>query len=179
MRRRSKAASKPVRAGRKPHKTPTRRASAADLHQQLDRRTHERDEAREQQIATAEILRVIRTSPTDVQPVFDTIVRNAVFLCGSLFANVFRFDGELLHFVAAHNVGANYVDLLQTKYPMRPDSSQVSGRVMLTKSVVRIEDARTDSVYDQRFSPAMGWRRMLGLARSQRRGGRSGATGRI
>jgi two-component system NtrC family sensor kinase len=169
MRRRSKASSKPVKrrsyhaSGQKLLKALPGRASAAELQQQLDRRTHERDEAREQQVATAEILRVIRTSPTDVQPVFDTIVRNAVSLCGSLFANVFRFDGELLHFVAAHNVGANYVDLLQTKYPMRPDSSQVSGRVMLTKSVVRIEDARTDSVYDQRFPPAMGWRRMLGV----------------
>jgi hypothetical protein len=37
--------------------------------------------------------------------VFETIVRNAVSLCGSLFANVFRFDGELLHFAASHNVG--------------------------------------------------------------------------
>jgi hypothetical protein len=47
-----------------------------------------------QQAATSEILRVISTSPADVKPVFETIVRNAVSLCGSLFANVFRFDGE-------------------------------------------------------------------------------------
>ena len=124
---------------------------------------HERDEALEQLAATAEILQVIRASPTDVQPVFETIVRNAVSLCGSLFANVFRFDGELLHFVAAHNVGRNYVDLLQAKYPMQPDASQISGRVLLTKSVVRLQDALTDPDYDQRFPSAMGWRRMLGV----------------
>ena len=53
----------------------------------------------EQQTATSEILRVISTSPTSVQPVFETIVRNAVSLCGGLFANVFRYDGELLHYV--------------------------------------------------------------------------------
>ena len=120
-------------------------------------------EAREQQAATAQILRTISTSPTDVQPVFETIVRHAVTLCGSLFANVFRFDGELLHHVASHNVGKDYVDLLQAKYPMRPDSSQVSGRVVLTKSVVRLEDALTDPDYDQRFPLALGWRRMLGV----------------
>lgn len=77
-------------------------------------------EARRQQMATAEILRVIRASPNDAQPVFETIVRNAVSLCGGRFANVFRFDGELVHYVASHNVGPSYADILRLKYPMRP-----------------------------------------------------------
>jgi two-component system, NtrC family, sensor kinase len=130
------------------------RESKAELEKKLT-------EALEQQAATSEILRVISTSPTDVQPVFETIVRSAVSLCGSLFANVFRFDGELLHFVAGHNVGPSYVELLRAKYPMRPDISQVSGRVLLTKSVVRLEDVLADPDYDQRFPQAMGWRKML------------------
>ena len=132
------------------------RAANAELEEKLA-------EALGQQAATSEILRVISTSPTDVQPVFETIVRNAVSLCGSLFANVFRFDGELLHFAAGHNVGPSYVELLRAKYPMRPDPSQVSGRVLLTKSVVRLEDVLADPDYDQRFPQAMGWRRMLGV----------------
>ena len=127
------------------------------------RLTNERDEAREQQKATAEILQVIRASPTDAQPVFETIVRNAVSLCGSLYANVFRFDGELLHFVASHNVGPSFLDMLQRKFPMRPDSSQVVGRVMLTKSVVRIEDTLADPEYDQQFPRSLGFRRLLGV----------------
>jgi GAF domain-containing protein len=49
-------------------------------------------EALEQQTATAEILRVISSSPTDVQPVFDTIVRSAVRLCNGLSASLLRFD---------------------------------------------------------------------------------------
>src|SRR5262249_39255496 len=122
-------------------------------------------EALEQQTATSEVLRVISPSPTDVQSVFEMIVRRAVTLCGSLFANVFRFDGELLHFVAGHNVGPSYVELLRAKYPMRPDASQVAGRVLLTKSVVQLEDALADPDYDQRFPQpmGMGWRRMLGV----------------
>ncbi len=123
----------------------------------------ERDEARDQQTATAEILRVIRNSPADAQPVFETIVRNAVALCGSLFANVFRFDGELLHYVASHNVGPSYVGMLQRIYPRRPDLSQISGRVILTKSVVRMEDALSDPEYDKRFLGVMRWRRALGI----------------
>jgi hypothetical protein len=122
-------------------------------------------ESLEQQAATSEILRVISSSPSDAQPVFETMVRNAVSLCGSLFANVFRFDGELLHFVTGHNVGPSYVELLRAKYPMRPDASQVAGRVLLTKSVVQLEDALVDPDYNQRFPHAMGmgWRRMLGV----------------
>src|SRR4030095_11653550 len=110
-----------------------------------------------------EILRVIRASPTDAQPVFETIVRSAVALCGSLFANVFRFDGELLHWVASHNVVPSYVDMIREKYPMRPDSSQVAGRVLRTSSVVRLEDVLADPDYDKRFPRAMGWRRLLGV----------------
>jgi signal transduction histidine kinase/putative methionine-R-sulfoxide reductase with GAF domain/CHASE3 domain sensor protein len=133
------------------------------LFEEVQARTSDLTEALEQQTATSAILRVISTSTTEVQPVFETIVRNAVALCGSLFANVFRFDGELLHFGASHNVDPGYVELLRAKYPMPPDSSQASGRAVLTKSVVRLEDALADPDYDHRFPAAMGWRRMLGV----------------
>jgi signal transduction histidine kinase len=139
------------------------RRANAELERLLAARTGELGEAREQQTATSEILRTISRSPTDPLPVFETIVHSAVALCGSLFANVFRFDGELLHYVASHNTGPSYVELLRSKYPMRPDLSQVSGRVILSKSIVRLEDASADSDYDQRFPVAMGWLRMLGV----------------
>jgi signal transduction histidine kinase len=154
---------KNARRGRQPTPASSRSASEARLEQKIAHLTGELKEALEQQTATSEILRVISTSRTDVQPVFETIVRNAVSLCGGLFANVFRFDGELLHWVASYNVDPSYVGLLQAKYPMRPDSSQVSGRVLLTKSVVWLKDALADPDYDQRFPRAMGWRRMLGV----------------
>lgn len=133
------------------------------LFQELQARNRDLTEALDQQTATAEILRAISQSRIDALPVFETIVRNAVALCGSVFANVFRFDGELLHYVASHNTGPDYVELLKSKYPMRPDMSQVSGRVMLSKADVRLEDARIDPDYDQRFPVAIGWRRMLGV----------------
>src|SRR5262245_48745485 len=125
----------------KVRKAPTVRASStADIQMQLATLAGELTEVREQQTATAEILRVIRASPNDVRPVFETIVRNAVSLCGGLFANVFSFDGELLHYVASHNVGPSYADMIRANYPRRPDSSQVSGRVVLAYSVVWLED---------------------------------------
>jgi len=156
VKKQSRKAARPERAPKTAPASTSSRPSIDELRQQLN-------EALEQQAATADILRVIRTSPTDVQPVFDLMVRKAVVLCGSLFANVFRFDGELLHFAAAHNVGPDYADLLRAKYPMRPDASQISGRVLLERSIIRLEDVRTDPDYDQRFPSAMGWHRMLGV----------------
>ena len=164
MQRRSESGQPGQSANRpKAHNAPTGQELTDRSTEQFDRLERERDEAREQRAATAEILRVIRASPNDVQPVFETIVRNAVSLCGGLFANVFRFDGELLHYVASHNVDPSYADMIRARYPMRPDSSQVSGRVVLTKSVVWLEDALTDPNYDQRYPVAMGWRRLLGV----------------
>jgi two-component system, NtrC family, sensor kinase len=156
-------AKRPRTSRRKTRNAATARRSTGHSADQFDYLKRERDEARDQQAATAEILRAIRASPNDVQPVFETIVRNAVSLCGGLFANVFRFDGELLHYVASHNVGPSYAEMIRTKYPMRPDSSQVSGRVVIIKSVVWLENALADPDFDQRFPMAMGWRRLLGV----------------
>src|SRR5262245_34517742 len=57
-------------------------------------------EALDQQTATAEILRVISQAATDVQPVFDVIVRSASQLCEGLWAIALRYDGERLHLAA-------------------------------------------------------------------------------
>src|SRR5262249_1986287 len=80
---------------------------------------NEPKEALEQQTATGEILRVISSSPTDVQPVFEAIVLSASRLCNGLYTIVTRFDGELLHLAAQHNAGAG-ADLVARAFPMRP-----------------------------------------------------------
>src|SRR5712691_11842122 len=73
------------------------------LFKELEARNRDLTEALDQQTAAAEILRVISQSQTDVQPVFDTIVRSAVKLCDGLSSVLFQFDGELIHLVAQHN----------------------------------------------------------------------------
>jgi GAF domain-containing protein/CheY-like chemotaxis protein len=123
---------------------------------------NETKEALEQQTATAGILKVIASSPSDVQPVFDAIVRNAVTICDALFANVFRFDGEMLHWAASHNLAADAVEILRGSYPMRPTAEQISGRVILSRAISRSDDALADPGYDKRFALAGGWRRILG-----------------
>src|SRR5262249_20239615 len=88
-------------------------------------------EARQQQAATSEILRVISNSPTDVQPVFDAIVKIAPRLCGANYCVLYRFDGELLHLVAHHNVTGEILDLLRRLYPMRPSRQHAAGRALM------------------------------------------------
>ena len=61
-------------------------------------------DAREQQAAMGEILRVISSSPADVSPVFSIIAKNAVRLCNARFGAVYSYDGTLLHFVAGHGL---------------------------------------------------------------------------
>jgi len=53
--------------------------------------------ARQREVATAEILRIICETRTDIQHVFDTIIASAVNLCGARTGSVFRFDGQLVH----------------------------------------------------------------------------------
>jgi GAF domain-containing protein len=120
-------------------------------------------EALEQQTATSEILRVISGSPTDVQPVFDTIVRNAVRLCEGQYSGAARFDGELMHLTAHHNYTPDVLQLLLQMYPMRPDRQQVLGRAILTRAVAHVEDALADPEYPQHVARAGGWRGMLAV----------------
>ncbi len=120
-------------------------------------------EALEQQQAIAEVLGVVTQLQTDVQPVFQAIGRNAARLCGALFSCVYRFDGELVHLVATHNLPAAAMDVGRTLYPMRPDRSQLSGRAVLTRCVQRLEDATRDAEYALHVADAGGWRRLLAV----------------
>ena len=73
----------------------------AEALEQLQASNHERAEAQEQQTATSEILRIISRSPTDLAPVARAIAERAGRLCDCTYTAVFRFDGELIHWVAA------------------------------------------------------------------------------
>src|SRR5207344_460547 len=70
-------------------------------------------ESLEQQTATAEVLRVISNSPTNVQPVFDSIAESAVRLCGGQFAFVVRFDGKVMDFASSFGLSEEGLDVFR------------------------------------------------------------------
>jgi two-component system, NtrC family, sensor kinase len=134
------------------------------LQEQLDHRTRELRESLDQQTATAEILRIISSAPTDVQRVFDTIVRNFVSLCGSIFGTIFTFDGKLVHLAGAYGFSPAQLNEVRKKYPVQvSDRSVLSARAILAKAPVHIQDTMSDPHYDREHAAAGGARRMLAV----------------
>ena len=156
-------ARKPAKAeakltGRPASRRPTASKPSQDLEQRLA-------EALAQQAATAEILRVIRSSPTDAQPVFDTIVRNVVRLCDGVHAAVFRFDGTLVHLAAHYNVTAAALVEFERVYPLPPSRESLSARAILDRQIVHVPDVEgdPDSVSSLRLGLATGYRSVLSV----------------
>jgi signal transduction histidine kinase len=139
------------------------RESYAGLERKVEERTAELKQALEQQTATSEVLRVIGGSPSDVQPVFESILDNAVRLCDSPVAAIFRYDGKLLHLVAAKNWPPDALEKLRARWPAPPDPRLTSGRAILTRQIIRQQDTLADPTYDQFTVPLGGWRTMLGI----------------
>src|SRR6266446_9354220 len=151
----------PMRRGAKPTKVKADKSpkdpgpKVRDLEKRLA-------DALEQQTATSEILRVISQSQTDVQPVFDTIVRSAVKLCDGLFSALYQFDGELLHRVAQHNYTPEALEASDRVFPARPTRALGVGRAILERAVVHMPDVDADPEHQyQALSRVIGARSSL------------------
>jgi GAF domain-containing protein len=132
------------------------------LFKEVATRNRDLTEALEQQIATSDILRVISQSPTDVQPVFDTIAKSALELCRAGAANVFTYDGELVHLAAFVNVDAAYIEELRKFYPRALSRDTAVLRAIQARSVTVIPDVLEDPEY----VPVIGARATAGRFRS-------------
>src|SRR5215467_13418963 len=117
------------------------------LLKELETRNHDLIEALDRQTATSEILGVISSSPTEIQPVFDAIVRSAVRLCGASHGGVYRLDGELIHSVAHDGYTLEQLEQWRTTWP-RPVTSGTSlaSEAIRTRSVVRSGDIEAATI---------------------------------
>jgi GAF domain-containing protein len=121
-----------------------RRRIVAELQCNLDERTAERDESIAQQAATAEILKVIASSPSDVQPVFDVIVERAVRLCGARMGRVYRYDGNLIYMVGGYGLSEPGRDEAERPFPRPAEDDTIVGRVMLSRRPNILADLNDD-----------------------------------
>ncbi len=121
-------------------------------------------DALEQQKATREILRAISRSSSGAQPVFDLIAAAALRLCEARSANVFTFDGRLLHIAALAIVDPAGVDAMRRIFPRPPGHDSGACRAVLTRDVVTIPDVREDPDFIVRDAAiAAGFRSVLAV----------------
>ena len=129
-------------------------------------RTRELTESLEYQTATGDILRVISSSPINVQPVFDTIAANAVRLCGATFSAVIQFDGEVMELVSFHKLGdPTGIEALRRAFPRRPDPGGAADRAILNKAIADIPDVWDDPDYApfRGLAQATGYRSIISV----------------
>jgi GAF domain-containing protein len=110
----------------------------------LSRRTTDLTEALERQTATSEVLQVISSSPGDLQPVFAAMLENAVRICDAKFGNIYRWDGDLMHLLAAHNTPPAFAEV-RRQSAFRPSS--LVQRMVETKTAAQVLDLAADESY--------------------------------
>ena len=159
MKRRSRAGGEPIKGRRRKTPEPKRRnapkaiagsnSSPNTAEAEVARLTRELSEALERQAATSEVLQVISGSPGDLQPVFQTMLKNAVRLCEAKFGNIYRWDGDALHLVATQNAPAAFAQA-RRRSSFRPGAQTPTGRMIANKTVVHIADLRAEKAYADR-----------------------------
>jgi signal transduction histidine kinase len=148
-------------AGRFNNMTAQLRESYTDLERKVENRTAELREALDQQTATADVLKVISGSPTDVRPVFEAIVRSARDLGEALNAYAFTYDGELISYVTGTDDRPAWIDQVRTLGAWAPTRGTMTGRVVMARATCEIPDMQTDAEYESR--PTTDERRLLGV----------------
>jgi signal transduction histidine kinase len=108
--------------------------------------TRELDEARRQQAATADVLKVISRSTFDLQPVLDTLIENAARLCEARRGVIFRRDGDSYQGVAFYNASPELVDFIR-HHPITPGRHSITARVALERRTIHIADLQADAEY--------------------------------
>ena len=108
---------------------------------ELRQRTDDLSEALEQQTATSEVLSVISSSPGELEPVFQTMLANAVRICDAKFGIMLRYDNETFDTVALFGAPPAYAEFVQQRGSFQPGAGTALDLLLRTKDVVRIADA--------------------------------------
>ena len=117
-------------------------------------RTAELTEALEQQTATAEVLRVISSSPGELEPVFNAMLENATRLCQANFGGIALYDDGAFRFLAGHDLPEAFREFLM-RGPIRPGPDSGLGQVVRSRRTIHIPDTRELEGYTSRRDPLL------------------------
>jgi two-component system, NtrC family, sensor kinase len=117
------------------------------LFDEVQARTEELSESLRQQTATAEVLKTISRTAFDLQRVLETLLENAVRICGARHGIIFRYDGECCRAAAAYNAPPGTMELWE-RVPIRAGRGTAAGRALLERRPVQIADVQADPEYD-------------------------------
>ncbi len=131
------------------------RAERDEARTQLQTRTDERDEARQQQTATADVLKIMSRSGFDLQAVFETLVDLAARLCRAERATILRLNGDCFTLVASYGMPADYRESVQAN-PVRLDRGTLSGRAALDGRPVHVPDVLADPEFARHETQKLG-----------------------
>ncbi len=122
----------------------------ARLLKELRQRTEDLTESLERQTATSEVLKVISSSPGDMEPVFEAILSNALRICEAKFGHLLLYDGDSFEATHLHDVPPSYREYWEEHAPIRPGPNTGLGRLARSKQVAHIPDLKADSAYAER-----------------------------
>jgi GAF domain-containing protein len=129
------------------------RESRAEFEQELEARTRELSEAREQQAATSEVLSIISRSPGELEPVFDAMLENATRICGAQYGHLWLAEGSRFRAVAIHGLPAAFAEQLRREPVIDPPAQAPISRVARSKEIVHVADITTEEVYREGYQP--------------------------
>jgi GAF domain-containing protein len=120
-------------------------ASSAELADRLAAKTRELDESLRQQAATSEVLEAVSSSPGDLGPVFEIILKNATRLCDAKFGNLWLYNRSAFRVVAMHGAPSAYTETLRNGPAPGPETGV--GRLARTMQPVQIADIAASEGY--------------------------------
>jgi GAF domain-containing protein len=164
MKRRSRARYEPIKGRRREAQKPKDRdapkavarsnSTSPAKETEVARLTRELNEVQEQQTAASEMLRVISSSPADLQPVFGAILNNAERICDVIGGAICRWDGNALHHLAIRWPRPAFAELMM-RTPIHPNPKTNVGRMLTTKAEVHVPDLAAESAYIEQREPGI------------------------
>jgi len=128
----------------------SRTSSVDDLKSTVARLTRELGEALDQRTATAEVLRVISTSPGDLEPVFQAMLANAARICEAKFGSLYLYDGDRFRVGALHNAPAAFAEFRRREPVFHPPPGTGLAQIVATKRTFHTPDIRLEKGYVDR-----------------------------